>query len=125
MKRWSEWWPFVSRAEYERALDSYRDTIQRIDRDRTERLQIAEIRITEAEARALAAEQRAIDALGQAQTALSNAFALSSQAAKSLFPVEPDGDIENPPTVGDADRAAARARREREAREAREAAERT
>lgn len=73
----------------------------------------AEARAQAAEARAQAAEERAVRCIAEARQALTESYALSRVAAQAVFGLDKT-DIENPPSVAEADRRAAA--RVREAR---------
>ena len=67
----------------------------------------AEERVAAAEQRAREAEQRSVAVMAEARLAMADAVALARSAAFVISPGYEAPTIENPPSVGEADRAAA------------------
>lgn len=98
--------PFVSRAMHERVLVE-RDVAIGRARDIQSDLQRLCVELARADARATGAEDRSIKAMADARVLMSDAFALSRVASQALFGQQDTADVENPPTIREADRQAA------------------
>ncbi len=79
---------------------------------RTEERQLLSLELQRQTNRADAADARCAELIRESRQALGEAVGLSKLAGKVLFSVEDEGDVENPPTIGEADRERARTLRE-------------